>query len=183
MKRRFFLREIIEIIALGVGLFLVLLFLAQSYTVSGSSMQPGLTDGQRVLVNKFAYLRKSPQRGDVIVFHNPQNSSEDLIKRVIGLPGDQINVMDGQVMVNGRALDEPYIAALPRYSGQWTVPQGELFVLGDNRNDSSDSHAWGSLPVENVIGKAVLIYWPPTDWNLIEHIQSGVPTTEITPSL
>jgi len=71
--------------------------------------------------------------------------------------------------VNGIALNEPYINAQPRYSGDWSVPQGYLFVLGDNRNDSSDSHAWGTLPVQNVIGKAMLIYWPPVDWAMIDH--------------
>ena len=158
--------DLLETLALAAVLFFAINAVSARVRVDGFSMLPTLQDGEYVLVNRLAYRADLPERGDIIVFLSPVDD-QDLIKRVIGLPGDQINVMDGQVMVNGRALDEPYIAALPRYSGQWTVPQGELFVLGDNRNDSSDSHAWGSLPVENVIGKAVLIYWPPTDWGII----------------
>jgi signal peptidase I len=96
---------------------------------------------------------------------------QELIKRVIGLPGDSIYIQNRNVSVNGMILVEPYIAEAPVYSGQWEVPEGYLFVLGDNRNDSSDSHSWGLLPVENVVGKAVLIYWPPPMWNVIEHTE------------
>jgi signal peptidase I len=78
------------------------------------------------------------------------------------------------VNVNGVAISEPYINAQPRYSGDWSVPEGYLFVLGDNRNDSSDSHAWGLLPIKNVIGKAMLIYWPPPEWAMIDHVNVAV---------
>ena len=98
----------------------------------------------------------------------------DLIKRVIGTPGDDVTIGDSRVIVNGVALIEPYINAEPRYNGHWSVPDGYLFVLGDNRNDSSDSHAWGLLPIGNVIGKAVLIYWPPTEWAMIDHVKIAV---------
>jgi len=97
-----------------------------------------------------------------------------LIKRIIGVPGDEIRVADGRVKVNDVSLNEPYINAEPRYSGEWSVPDGYLFVLGDNRNDSSDSHAWGLLPEQNVIGKAILIYWPPPDWAMINHMDIAV---------
>jgi signal peptidase I len=95
---------------------------------------------------------------------------------VIGLPGDMVKVMDGVVSVNAQVLDEPYIADAPRYSGEWIVPEGQLFVLGDNRNDSSDSHSWGYLPFEKVVGKAVVIYWPPSLWKVIPH--TIIPATQ-----
>jgi signal peptidase I len=98
--------------------------------------------------------------GDIIVFHNPGNPAEDFIKRVIGLPGDMVTVENGIVYINDFPLDESYIAAPPNYSGSWEVPEGGVFVLGDNRNQSSDSHAWGFVPVENIVGRALVIYWP-----------------------
>jgi signal peptidase I len=94
---------------------------------------------------------------------------------VIGLPGDVVSVQNGVVAVNGLTLNEPYIAASPAYSGEWIVPDENLFVLGDNRNDSSDSHSWGYLPLEKVVGKAVVIYWPPTFWKVIEHTEVPSP--------
>jgi len=111
------------------------------------------------------------ERGDIIVFHYPMDPQQELIKRVIGLPGDTINVQNGIVSVNGQSLEEPYIAAAPAYSGEWMVPDGHLFVLGDNRNDSSDSHSWGYLPFDKVVGKAVVIYWPPPFWKVIVHTE------------
>jgi signal peptidase I len=113
----------------------------------------------------------TPTRGDIIVFRSTTAADLDLIKRIIGVPGDQVTVGKGRVTVNGKAVKETYINAAPNYSGEWQVPPGDLFVLGDNRNDSSDSHAWGFLPEENVIGKALLIYWPPPEWAMINHVQ------------
>jgi len=92
---------------------------------------------------------------------------EDYIKRVIGLPGETVEVAGGKVLINGTALDEPYIAQPPNYTGKWVVPPDYLFVMGDNRNNSSDSHSWGYLPIKNVLGKAVLVYWPFTDWMVL----------------
>jgi signal peptidase I len=110
-------------------------------------------------------------RGDIIVFHFPVNPAEDLVKRVIGLPGDHVQVQNNQVYVNGQLLNEPYIAQSPLYEGNWTVAEGNLFVLGDNRNNSNDSKDWGLLPAEKVVGKAVLIYWPPPLWKVLEHTE------------
>ena len=138
-------------------------------------MLPTLHDGEFVLVNKLAYHTGSPTRGDIIVFQSTTEKDLDLIKRVIGLSGDHIVVGNGKVTVNGQTLNEPYIAAAPLYSGAWNVPDGYLFVLGDNRNDSSDSHAWGFLPVQNVVGKALLIYWPPPEWAMVDHVKIEVP--------
>ncbi|MFL7868610.1 MAG: signal peptidase I [Anaerolineales bacterium] len=167
-----FLVDLLETIVLAVVLFFAINAVSARVRVDGFSMLPTLQDGEYVLVNRLAFRSNLPTRGDIIVFVSPQASDLDLIKRVIGLPGDTVKISDGTVQVNGQLLNEPYIAAAPRYNGEWEVPEGNLFVLGDNRNDSSDSHAWGLLPVENVIGKAILIYWPIPEWNLIDHVET-----------
>jgi len=161
--------DIIETLALAAVLFLGINAVSARVRVDGYSMLPTLEDGEFVLVSKVNYQIGDVERGDIIVFHFPMDPEQELIKRVIGLPGDFVSVKDGTVSVNGRALIEPYIAASPAYTGEWAVPQGHLFVLGDNRNDSSDSHSWGYLPFEKVVGKAVVIYWPPPYWKIIEH--------------
>lgn len=165
---RFFL-DVLETILLSAALFLAINALSARVRVDGFSMNPTLQDGEFVLVNRLAYRLGQPQRGDIIVFHFPLDPSQDLIKRVIGLPGDEILVRNGVVSVNSVPLDEPYIAESPLYSGQWNVEAGHLFVLGDNRNDSSDSHAWGAVAYENVIGKATVVYWPVSEWAWINH--------------
>jgi len=167
-----FFVDLFETIILAVVLFFAINAVSARVRVDGFSMVPTLQDGEYVLVNRLAYRTSLPDRGDIIVFVSPQTSDLDLIKRVIGLPGDHIRIMNGEVQVNGQVLDEDYIAAAPIYSGEWNVPEDNLFVLGDNRNDSSDSHAWGLLPIDNVIGKAILIYWPIPEWTLIEHVDT-----------
>lgn len=166
-----FLIDLIETVGLAVVLFLIINTVSARVRVDGFSMLPTLHDGEFVLVNKLAYQWGTPSRGDIIVFRSTTTNDLDLIKRIMGLPGDKINIHNGQVVVNGQNVTEPYINAVPNYSGEWQVPDGYLFVLGDNRNDSSDSHAWGFLPEKNVIGKAMLIYWPPPEWAMINHVQ------------
>jgi len=168
--KRFFI-DLLETIVLAVVLFFAINAVSARVRVDGFSMVPTLQDGEYVLVNRLAYRTKLPEHGDIIVFESPQTADLDLIKRVIGLPGDTVTISGGTVQVNGKPVSEPYIAAAPIYNGEWSVPEGKLFVLGDNRNDSSDSHAWGLLPLENVIGKAILIYWPIPEWNLIDHVE------------
>lgn len=163
--------DIVETLVLAVVLFLAINAVSARVRVDGFSMRPTLDDGEFVLVNKLSYYFGEINRGDIIVFHFPVNPEEELIKRVIGLPGDQVMVQNNQVFVNGQALNEPYIAQPPLYNGEWTVLDGHYFVLGDNRNNSNDSKDWGLLPSENVVGKAVLIYWPPAMWNIIEHTE------------
>ncbi len=167
--------DIIETLVLAVILFFGINAVSARVRVDGFSMIPTLKDGEFVLVSKLNYQFGKPERGDIIVFHYPMDPEQELIKRVIGLPGDTIGVQNGTVSVNGQVLDEPYIAATPAYSGNWEVPDGQLFVLGDNRNDSSDSHSWGFLPFEKVVGKAVVIYWPPPLWEVIRHAK--IPAT------
>ncbi len=163
--------DIIETFALAAILFLGINAISARVRVDGFSMLPTLEDGEFVLVSKLSYQFGEVERGDIIVFHYPVDPEQELIKRVIGLPGDTVGVQGGVVSVNGQALDEPYIAAPPAYSGEWLVPEGHLFVLGDNRNDSSDSHSWNYLPLEQVVGKAVVIYWPPSFWKVIDHTE------------
>jgi len=169
MNWKRFVLDIIETLALAAILFFGINLVSARVRVDGFSMQPTLEDGEFVLVSKVNYQFGDVERGDIVVFHFPLDPEQELIKRVIGLPSDTISVQNGQVSVNGWVLDEPYIAAAPAYSGEWIVPDGQLFVLGDNRNDSSDSHSWGYLPLEKVVGKAVVIYWPPPFWKVIQH--------------
>ena len=165
-----FLLDLLETVALSVVLFLAINAVSARIRVDGYSMEPTLHDGEYVIVNKLAYRLGALERGDVIVFYFPRDPEQEYIKRIIGLPGDQVVVADGKVIVNGQTLDEPYIAAAPKYRSEWTVPEDTLFVLGDNRNNSSDSHSWGPVPVSYVVGKALLVYWPPKTWGVIEHI-------------
>ena len=167
------LREVLITILLALLIFVAVQFTVESRVVEGISMEPNLHTSERVLVIKASYWFGEPQRGDVIIFDSPQDQSRTLIKRVIALPGEMVEIEDGTVYitdVNGDtiSLDEPYINEDPHYTyGPQAVPEDEYFVLGDNRNHSTDSHIWGTLPDENVIGRAWLIYWPLSDWQLI----------------
>jgi signal peptidase I len=169
LKRSHLAREIVETIALTLIIFLVIRFAIQSYRVEGVSMQPGLQSDQYVLVNKMAYLFHAPERGDVIVFHFPLDTSKDFIKRVIGLPGDTISYTSTTVQVNGVVLNEPYISekANPLGKNPFVVPPNEYFVMGDNRPASDDSRDWGYVPKDYIVGKAVMVYWPLNKWQLI----------------
>lgn len=163
------LGEILQTVLIAVGLFLVVNLVTARIRVEGNSMEPSLHDGELVVVNRMAMLWREPSRGDIVVFNFPLDPDRRYIKRVIGLPGDLVSIHDGEVFVNDDELYEPYLAAPPSYSGEWTIGPGEVFVLGDNRNFSSDSQNWGNLDQEEIIGKAVLVYWPPTEIGLIPH--------------
>jgi len=172
-KRSGFLRflvDILETLVLSVVLFVSINLISARIRVDGASMEPTLVTGEYVIVSRISYRLGSPQRGDIIVFHFPRDPKEEYIKRLIGLPGDQVKVSNGAVYVNGQALDETYLTVKMDYTGTWTVPAGQLFVLGDNRNNSSDSHDWGTVPMDYVVGKAILVYWPPPSWGLVGHI-------------
>jgi signal peptidase I len=152
-------------------LFLAARWSLQPFTVQGQSMEPTFHNNEYILVDKVTYHFRSPERGDVVVFVYPDDPSLDYIKRVIGVPGDHVVIRNRHVYVNGTQLNEPYVAAEPDYSGcnycDVQVPKGDLFVLGDNRNNSSDSHEWGFLPEKNVIGRAWLSYWPLPDLTIL----------------
>jgi len=162
------------LLALGLVFLIIRPFVVQAFFIPSGSMEPTLfghdppipgEPNDRILVNKFIYWFRPPQRQDIIVFKAPEVASTDqkeFIKRLIGLPGDRIEVRDGRVWVNGELLDEPYLPDenQPTYQGEWIVPEGRYFVLGDNRNNSHDSHRWGHLERSRVQGKAMLRFWP-----------------------
>jgi signal peptidase I len=161
--------DMIETLLLALVLFLGMNLITARIRVEGPSMKPTLHNGEYVLVNRLAYKWAKPHLGEVIVFRFPRNPSQEYIKRVIGVPGDEVYITNKQVFINGQLVDEPYIADAPQYYGTWRVPENSLFVLGDNRNDSSDSHDWEYVPMQNVVGKALVVYWPPLAWGLIAH--------------
>jgi signal peptidase I len=173
LKRSHLAREIVETIALTLLIFLAIHFTIQNYQISGPSMQNTLHNGQFVLVNKVAYLFHAPERGDVIVFHEPDQPDRDLIKRVIGLPGDTITLDGTNVWVNGVELNEPYITQKYNPGAETRViPPNEYFVMGDNRPVSEDSRYFGFVPKDNIVGKAILIYWPLNQWQMINTYSS-----------
>ena len=196
------IREIVETLLLALVIYLVIQSLINTFEVRGASMEPSFHDGQRILVNKavyfnfnpsqFAkfisfikstdegqpvYLFHPPQRGDVIVFRPPYNSQEPFIKRIVGLPGETVEIREGKIYVDSRVITEPYTKDSPRYTvPPEQVPPDHYFVLGDNRNNSSDSHVWGMVPRENILGKAWVTYWPMSQLDMVPHY-SQLPDT------
>ena len=165
---RFPIRGILITLAIALIIFLLAQAMMQSVKVVGASMEPSLHNGQYIVVSKAAYWFHPPRRGDIIVFHSPQNEEQDIIKRVIATPGETVEIRDGTVYINGSPLDEPYIAEEPYYNlPLQKVPEDSYFVLGDNRNHSSDSHIWGVVPEGNIVGKAWICYWPPSEWQSV----------------
>jgi len=160
--------DILETLLLSVVLFFLINAVSARIRIDGSSMEPNLHHGEFVIVSKVNYKIGEPERGDVVVFDFPRNITQEYIKRVIGLPGEQIHIEDGKVFVNGVMLSETYLMMDPQYKGDWMVSEDSLFVLGDNRNNSSDSHNWGMVPMENIVGEALLVYWPPDSWGLVK---------------
>jgi signal peptidase I len=161
--------EILQTLLLALVLYFAIDAVFARVRVINISMQPTFYEGDVILVNKLAYKLGSMHTGDVIIFHNPNFLEEDYIKRLIGKPGDIVKAEGGIIFVNGYPLDEPYIAQKPNYSGNWVVPDDAVFVLGDNRNSSSDSHSWGFVPVKDLVGKALVVYWPLTAIKIITH--------------
>jgi signal peptidase I len=134
-------------------------------------MEPCLQDEQQLIINKFVYHFQEPERGDVIIFHPPppyNPKTTPFIKRIIALPGDTVEIENGNVYINDTELNEPYIKEPPTYNLlEQEIPENEYFVLGDNRNNASDSHTGWTVPRQNIIGKAWLSIWPPSQWGLV----------------
>lgn len=166
---RSLLIDIIETLLLAVLLYISIEALSARIQVDGFSMVPTLKSGELVVVNKLAYKWDEPETGDIVVFKYPRDPEQEYIKRIIGTAGDTVRVEGGQVYVNNAPIVEPYISSPPAYENEWVVPEDSIFVLGDNRNNSSDSHSWGPVSMDLVIGKAFLVYWPPDRWGLVSH--------------
>ncbi len=161
-------REVVETILLAAIVFLLVNTATGRFRIDGSSMEPTLHNGEYVLINRLVYKLHAVERGDVIVFR--RDGRRDYIKRVIGLPGEMIEIRSGKVFVDGRYVPESYLKELGVYSMEpRSVGPNEYFVLGDNRNNSSDSHNWGTVPSSALDGKAWVIYWPPQNWGLVPH--------------
>ena len=162
--------ESLQTLALSIFLALgIRTFVAEARYIPTGSMEPTLAINDRLFIEKVSYRFSLPDRGDIVVFWPPDSlvqegeRREAFIKRVIGLPGDVVEITGGTVFINDEPLQEDYIKALPNYVwGPSLVPDGSYLVLGDNRNNSSDSHVWGFVPQENIIGKAVVRFWPPS---------------------
>jgi signal peptidase I len=177
-------REIVETLLLAALIFFLVRLVVLNFRVDGESMVPNLHNEQMLLVNVNAYRFVDvngedfypfdpPERGDVVVFDPPNGSDKPYIKRIIGLPGEHVTFGDGQVFIDGEPLEEDYIERRTR-CGQRdacdvVVPEGSVYVLGDNRTNSSDSRVFGPVPIDNVVGKAWLSYWPPSDIGFVPH--------------
>jgi signal peptidase I len=176
------LREYFESIVIAVILALFIrTFVVQAFKIPTGSMEETLLIGDHLLVNKFVFGPSATaaerallpmgtiKRRDILVFKYPEEPERDFIKRVIGLPGETVTVHSGVISIDGQPLDEPYISAPPTYENSWTLGPDQYFVLGDNRNSSSDSHSWGPLDRHYLIGRAIFVYWPPTLWGTVPH--------------
>src|SRR5262245_6602752 len=164
MWRRVLLREAVHLLLILTAVS-ILHHTVGAFEVEGASMQPTLGSRQFVVVDTLMPRTRSVQRGDVVIFRYPRDPEMEYVKRVIGLPGESIAIAHGRVWVNGQPLLEPYIRDLPRYVwGPGRVPAASLFVLGDNRNSSSDSHLWGTVPLDNLVGRALFAWGPPVQW-------------------
>ena len=189
------IKEAIETALLALALLLALEFSAQNYRVEGSSMHPTMEEGDYLIVNKLTYTRVDgglfdfslpftrpadasanappahdfvfgqPKHGEIIIFHSPENRERDFVKRVIGVPGDTLEIRNGQVILNGEEVAEPFVARQSSTSHEEIrIPEGHYFVMGDNRRGSNDSRDWGLLPATDIIGKAWFRYWPAERW-------------------
>lgn len=170
--------DALEPVVLAFAIFMmVYLFLFQPHKVDGRSMHPNLQDKEYVLTDKITYRRRSPERGEVIVFHAPPPYESDFIKRVVGLPGETVEINGGYVFINGKRLEEVYLPssyvtnekAFLREGVPYKIPQGYYIVFGDNRGFSSDSREWGPISEKAIVGRAWLVYWPASKWGVIQH--------------
>jgi signal peptidase I len=163
-------RSLIEIVVIVAAAFalamLVQAFIVKPFTIHQVSMEPTLHEGDRVLISRLSYHFHKPKAGDVVVLHSPMNAKEDLVKRIVAVGDDTVAVHDGHLFVNGVAAVEPYLNEQD-FRGEYPetkIPKGQVFVMGDNRNNSGDSRLFGPIDVDSIIGRAFAVYWPIGDW-------------------
>jgi signal peptidase I len=173
-----FFLDILEVIVFAVGIFFfVYLLIMRPHKIKGQSMHPNFPDSEYLLTEKVTYYLRDPVRGDVVVFTPPVSETDEFIKRVIGLPGEQVMVRDGHVYINDKLLKENYLASDLRTDdgdflaegAEYTVPEGKYFVMGDNRPHSSDSRSWGPITKKVISGRAWVIYWPLNLWGVVKN--------------
>ncbi len=166
-----FFRDVIALVLTALIILILFNVTLDTRIVYSQSMFPTIQPGERIIISKAAYLFQSPRRGEVIVFNNPRESSRlDLIKRIIAVPGDTVEIKEHTVFVNNTPLFEPYIQEPLRYAfPRQEITEDHYFVLGDNRNLSSDSHMGWTVPRRKIVGKAWIVYWPPQQWQTIKH--------------
>lgn len=188
LGRRSFARELLETVLLIMAIYTLVNLATARFVVEGRSMLPSFEGDEYLIVSRFDYILDEPQRGDIVVFHYPQNPERDFIKRVIGLPGEKVSMTNGQVFINDVPINEPYVLDLCSSSNcsnqEWVLGQDEYFVLGDNRNASQDSSRFGPIHRKYIVGRAWIQYWPPSRWRIINHHEYGeppTPTPTITP--
>lgn len=168
IEMRYWLRDLLLAVLLA---FIVIFFIYQPVQVEGTSMMPQLSNHERILVNKFVYRFGEIQRGDIVVFRFPLDPRKSYIKRIVGMPGERVGIIDGQVVINGKPLEETYLPA--RLKDHKTYPPmlvkpGQYYVLGDHRESSNDSRAWGTVEEKLIYGKAVFAYWPFSQFGPME---------------
>jgi len=165
------------LVVFGAIFALIYLFIAQPHKVSGLSMFPTFDNGNYIMTDKISYRLAAPQRGDVVVLKNPRDESQDFIKRIIGLPGETMEISNNKVIINGKLLQEKYlppqtITTPGNFLGEEEsikIPENQYIVVGDNRSHSSDSREWGGITKEEIVGKVFFRYWPPQSFGLIKH--------------
>jgi signal peptidase I len=166
---RNYIKEIVGIFVLAIILFLVLRLVVGSYSVVSESMSPGLHKGEHLLINKLAYQFDEPDRGEIVYYKSP-SGNPDQLKRVIGLPGDVIEVKDTAVYINGIQIKEPYVKNRAEYALlPYQVPPDNYFILGDDRNNSNDSSTGWTVSGDNIIGRAWIFTWPPDKWGAVDN--------------
>jgi signal peptidase I len=165
LQRWVFAREVVEMVILIIAIYSLVNMASMRYIIDGPSMEPNFYTGQFIIVSRLNYVWGQPRRGDIVVFHRPDRQNEDLIKRVIGTPGDTVEIRNQQVYVNGIMLNESYInePCVSCAERTWTLGEDEFFVMGDNRNHSSDSRIFGVVQRNQIVGEALFRYWPWQD--------------------
>jgi signal peptidase I len=188
LRRQTFLREVAETLILIGAIYALVNLATVRYFIDGPSMQPSFVAGQFLVVSRISYLVSDPERGDVVVFNAPGNDADDppLIKRLIGLPNDTIEIRNTQVYINGTPIEEPYIKEACRENRcrdeVWELGAEDFFLMGDNRNNSRDSRVFGVVNRSRVIGEALIRYWPPSVWGIVDHFRYPVEEESVNPA-